>query len=333
MNMFPQITDWLDAYNRDISVLTSARKALLSHPLNRTLPKRIDAPLCRLLATAIIGHIEHLLESWQKEDPRGILRRYFETGKDNGAKVRDLLQTFQSHGIQVDPAVFEYYLAVKYLRNAVVHARWKDYEQDWVSQHGFPTDTQELTKPHWERMLWVNDNMTRYLIALFLPGWERTADRPPEMVADRPPVLFPRDFERVLWNNLEAIDQRLCLDLRSATEQGRISGSWGSKEEWWTLLWNESRTNHGLFSAQRQLVEPALFSWDEYRRLTFERINLTTSELQRVRDTLRDLRAALDSQYDRLTWLCTGPGFLDTKLACCVMLPVPSWNERKPHAV
>jgi len=296
VNIFPQITEWMDAYERDLSVLRSARNALLSHPLRRTVPELIDASLCRLLSIVVISNIEHLLESWKEGDPRGILRRYFDRGANNGEKVQNLSEAFRTAGIDIDLSVFDDYLAIKYLRNAVVHARWKDHEKDWVSQRGFPDDTQKLTKEHWERIRWVNKNMTSYLMAVFLPGWEKTAKRPPEVVSDRPPVLSQEDIVRIFWNNLEAIGSSLFLEFKSATTQGK------SKEEWWDALWNESRTNPDLFAAQRQLVEPALFSWDEYCRFTFERKNLTMSELERARDTLRELRAALDSRLGYLTW-------------------------------
>lgn len=241
----------MDAYEGDISVLKSARNALLSHPLRRTVPELIDTSLCRSLAVVMIGNIEHLLESWKEGDPRGILQRYFDSGTNNSAKVTNLFEAFETARIDIDRAVFDDYLAIKYLRNAVVHARWKEREKDWMSQRGFPLDMQELTKEHWERMLRVNEKMTSYLMAVFLPGWEKTAKRPPELVPDRPPVLSPEDMVRIFWNNLEAIDHRLYLEFGSATTQGRIRGAWESKEEWWNALWNESRTNPDLFAAQR----------------------------------------------------------------------------------
>src|SRR5581483_11769230 len=250
----------------------------------------------------MIANIEHLLESWKEEDPRGILRQYFDGGATNGAKVASLLEAFRNARIGVDRAVFDDYLAIKYLRNAIVHARWKDSEKDWVSQHGFPLDMQKLTKEHWERMLWVHENMSLYLMAVFLPGLEKAAKEPAELVSDRPPVLLREDIVRIFWSNLEAIDHSLYLAFKNATEQGRIRGAWESKEEWWNALWNESRANPDLFAPQRQLVEPALFSWDEYCRFTFDRENVTISELERTRDTLRELRTAVDSRLGYLRW-------------------------------
>jgi len=302
MEMFPQITEWMDAYERDISVLGSARNALLSHPLRRTVPELIDASLCRSLAVIMIANIDHLLESWKEGDPRGILRQYFNSGAKNDAKVTSLLEAFRNAGMDVDRAVFDDYLAIKYLRNAIVHARWKDYEKDWVSERGFPLDMQKLTKEHWERMLRVHESMSVYLMAVFLPGWEKAAKKPLELVPDRPPVLLRKDIVRIFWSNLEAIDHSLYLEFKNATDQGRIRGAWESKEEWWNALWNESRANPDLFAPQRQLVEAALFSWDEYCRFTFDRENLTISELERTRDTLRELRAAVNSPLGYLAW-------------------------------
>lgn len=303
MTIFPEITEWMDAYERDISVLISARQALLSHPLRRTTPEQCNTSLCRFLAVTMIGAIEHLLESWKESDRRGILQRYFDSGASNGEKVKNLFEAFRAASIDLDRDVFDDYLAIKYLRNAIVHARWKDYEKDWVRQRGFPLDVQELTKAHWEQMLRVNDNITWYLRAVFMRGAEKLAKTlPSEQLPDEPPVLSSDDIARVLWNNLEAVNWRLLQAFENATTSERLGGSWTNKEEWWTTCWEEGRKNPDLFAAQRQLVEPALFSWDEYYRLNFERANLTVSDVERARATLLELHPALDPRFGHLFW-------------------------------
>lgn len=99
MNIFPEFTEWMDAHERDISVLKSARKALLSRPLTRSLPELCTPSLCRLLAVTMIGSIEHLLESWKESDPRGILRQYFDSRVSNGGKVNNLFEAFSAAAI------------------------------------------------------------------------------------------------------------------------------------------------------------------------------------------------------------------------------------------
>jgi len=303
MKIFPEVTKWMNGYDRDISVLQSARKALLSHPLRRTTPELCNASLCRLLAVTMIGAIEHVLETWKESDPRGILGQYFASGSNNGEKVTNLFEAFTEAGIQLDRAVFDDYLAIKYFRNAVVHARWKDYEKDWVRQRGFPLEMQEVTTSHWTRMLSVNKIMTRYLWAVFMPAFARTAETPsPEQLSDERPVLSRDDLARVIWNNLEAVNWRLFKAFETAAASCSLAGSWTNKEEWWMTLWQESRNKPDLFAAQRQLVEPALFSWDEYYRLTFERANLPTSDLERAGAVLRELHTALDPRFGHLLW-------------------------------
>lgn len=81
----------------------------------------LDASACRLLAVFIIDGIEMMLHQWRARDHQQILDVYFKGRHPNGERVRALCDAFQHAGITVDPQVFLDYLAIRYLRNTIVH--------------------------------------------------------------------------------------------------------------------------------------------------------------------------------------------------------------------
>jgi hypothetical protein len=238
----------------------------------------------------MVASIEHILKTWKDSDQRGVLTVYFADGVSNGERVANLFAAFERAGIVVERDVFDDYLAIKYLRNVIVHAdEFKDYQKEWLKQRGFPVDPRRLGSDHWRRMRWVNENMMWYLFQIFLPGSDKKVEPLPagHSPEDFPPVLSKHDIARVFWRNLEWISERLSRAFEAATASGAVPASWTKKEEWWAALWRQSRANPVLFGKEREHADVALFSWSEYFRLTFE--GMTISGLDRSIRVLRQL--------------------------------------------
>jgi hypothetical protein len=145
------VSEFIDTYSDDVIFLHHSRSALLTHPLDGwyAFAQLVDSSACRMLAVFIIGSLEAMLKAWRDRDRVDVLDRYFAPkGVKNGERVSSLYEAFVSVGIQVDRAVFDDYLAIKYLRNTIVHGRWKKDEKEWLESRGFPTDTRKLTKEH-----------------------------------------------------------------------------------------------------------------------------------------------------------------------------------------
>lgn len=130
--------EFVDTYSDDVIYLLEGRTALLTHPLRAELPELLNASTCRLLAVFMIGNIELMLSDWRAKDHNDILNVYFEGRRENRERVAALCSAFQSAGITVDPEVFNDYLAIRYLRNAIVHAKRKDHEKDCLSSAASP---------------------------------------------------------------------------------------------------------------------------------------------------------------------------------------------------
>jgi hypothetical protein len=208
-----EIGEFVDTYSDDVIYLHEARTALLTHPLMPVLKEPADASACRLLAVFMIGNIEVMLETWRDHDAIGILAAYFDEKRPNGEKVSALFEAFHEAGIEVNRDVFDDYLAIKYLRNTIIHGRWKEHEREWVENRGFPGDTRKLTDKHLEKIADVNQNMIFYV---FLTGHTKhklaSSYTPKPITAPRDDltgIITRKDIDRIIWKNLERIDAYL----------------------------------------------------------------------------------------------------------------------------
>jgi len=93
------------------------------------------------------------------------LDAWFGSKARNGERVRNLFRAFRVAGIGVDKDIFKDFLAIKYLRNTIVHAKWKPYEVAWIKRRGFPDNTSRLTREHLRRMMEVYQTMLVYTTA------------------------------------------------------------------------------------------------------------------------------------------------------------------------
>lgn len=230
-----QISEFIDAYSDDLIYLKEGRQALLTHPLRREIKELCDASYCRMLAIMMIGSIETMFVEWKKQDKIGILDTWFAekdgAGKKitNGRRVQVLYDAFRQAGIEVDKEVFDDFLAIKYLRNTIVHGKWKDHEKTWLENRGFPTDTRNLRESHWHKMQSVNDNMMFYIALTSIATkpeaiHQRLAGtvRLPEVLrTEVMGIVTEQDLPSVFWLNLERISDRIYGAVEQAvlTEQ------------------------------------------------------------------------------------------------------------------
>lgn len=163
--MLDKYSEFIGTYDDDILFLELARKALLNHPSKRAIPEWCDASTARLYAVTMVGSLEHWLAYLQENGSLGVLDVWFNPKTQNGARVRNLFKAFRVAGIGVNKDIFKDFLAIKYLRNTIVHAKWKPYEASWVKRRGFPDNASRLTRKHLRRMMEVYRTMLCYTIA------------------------------------------------------------------------------------------------------------------------------------------------------------------------
>ena len=280
------ISEFIDTYSDDLIYIHEGRAALLTHPLrgDYALREYLDASFCRMLAVFMIGSIEAMLESWRDRDRVRVLEKYFMESVSNGERVSSLYEAFCEAGIEVDRRVFDDYLAIKYLRNTIVHGRWKEHEKEWLDKCGFPTDTRKLTKEHLDRIEHVNQNMMFYI---FLTSQAvPTAAKPDKLVkleetatrgVDETGILRLHDIDRITWKNLERIDAYIYADIEKTvcTEQYDWTaghspddlqrlGPAESKRLFYLAARRAGEENYELLARHRTLAKEALEFWREY---------------------------------------------------------------------
>lgn len=282
--------EFVDTYSDDVLYLLEARSALLTHPLRNESKELLDASICRLFAVFMIGSIEMMLKHWIEKDHHEVLKIYFadrdKAGKqiNNGQRVAALCDAFTKAAIPVDPNVFDDYLAIKYLRNTIIHINWKEHERQWLVSRGFPADTRKLTKEHLDRMTHVNENIIFYiaLTTVAEPG----ARKPDKQVrldenatkrSDETGILRIHDLDRIIWNNLERIYELIYKDVETAaiTEPDNWAAGWSKSEIesmthparkrlFYLAARRAGERNHNLLSRHRELAKEALAFWQEY---------------------------------------------------------------------
>jgi hypothetical protein len=282
-----EIREFIDAYSVDLIYLLEARRALLTHPLRGeyAFEDLLNASFCRLFIVTVVQAIEFMLNAWQERDHIGILNKYFSNQASNGDRVNALYSAFQQAGINVDREVFEDYLAIKYLRNTIVHGRWKNHEKEWLDLRGFPTDVRKFTKEHLDRVHHVYQNMMFYIFLTTVPS--RQAPKPnclvrlkEEMtrIRDEHGILRLSDINRIFWQNLERIDWLIYQDIEKVVVSNEYNWTRElSKEQIETLVrtgkhkrllflaaWRAGRNNHPLLARHRPLANDALVFWRKY---------------------------------------------------------------------
>ncbi len=246
----------LDAYDDLVDYLSSGREALVTHPMKTVAKEHCDAAFCQMLIMMVVTCIDEVVLKGllgKKGRRARVLAPYFveQTSRgrvSNQQRVQGLCEAFHREGFVVDDEVFSDYLAIKYLRNMLVHAREPlEHEMTFILQRGFPANPRALSHDHWRRVMSVLENVTSYAFAL---GIVSSPTRLPK-VSGEPAredlgIIRRQDLPRVFRSNLERIDSAL----REA--EGAGSEDTAQKE-----------------AALRELAHEALYSWRQYWDLTF----------------------------------------------------------------
>jgi hypothetical protein len=282
-----EINEFIDTYSDDLITIHKARTAAYTHPLRGDYAfaeSLLDASFCRILVVFVVGGIEAMLESWRHHDRFKVLENYFAQNVNNGERVTSLYQAFSDAGILVDRQVFDDYLAIKCLRNTIIHGRWKDYEKQWLEVRGFPTDTRKLKKEHLDKIEYVNQNMMLYIALTGIA--EPDAPKPAKLVRldeaitrrqDETGILRIRDIDRIIWKNLERIDAHVYKDIERAAISQQYAWTAGLSETEIERLDHEDRKrrfylaarrageeNYEAVARHRGLALEALEFWREY---------------------------------------------------------------------
>jgi hypothetical protein len=164
--------EFIHAYSDDVIILDEAKRAL--ETIDTQKPRKAlagwadklrTASFCRIRIVIMVASIEHFLKLFRREGKREFLQTYFMRGRrvSNRQRVEALRNAFQQR-LAVDLNIFADYLAIKYLRNTIVHGEWNEYEQAYVQERGFPINTLQFTEEHWKRIRDVEQKLMIYVV-------------------------------------------------------------------------------------------------------------------------------------------------------------------------
>ena len=317
--------EFVDTYSDDIIYLQEARKALLTHPLRNEIPVLCNASLCRIYAIMMIGNIESMLERWRDRNKPSILDAYFAKDVTNADRVNSLRDAFKTSVINVQPDVFDDYLAIKYIRNAIVHASWetpkgkvKQNQIDWILERGFPCDTRKLTSEHWQRFEWVNENMIFYIGLAGIHGIRPQPNRkdvevPPDQLLalndhERPlrplpdlrGIIGKNDWPRLFWSNLERISSAISAHIAEAAASPEYSWTNGltetqiksmsnyeTKKRFYQSAQIAAKQGFGSLQDSEEYADNAVWCWDKLVSLVPEFSDLSVDALDSAANTFR----------------------------------------------
>ncbi|OHU94753.1 hypothetical protein BIW53_12005 [Pseudoalteromonas byunsanensis] len=312
-----KIDEFTDTYSDDLIHLQEARTALLTHPLRNENSDLCNASFCRIYSIMMIGSIEAMLERWCERDNFNILNEYFAPGIPNENRIKNLREVFVEKGINVQAKVFEDYLAIKYIRNAIVHASWKTAkgklkqdQLDWINERGFPTDTRKLTSKDLERFEWVNENMMFYIALTGLDGVRARPDLvdiaiSPSQLHDTNGIINQSDWPKMYWSNIERISSEINKMIESAANRPGLGWACDFTEVQLEKMPNDKLEKQFYLSAlsakkdnfdglvdKNNLADNALMCWEQFVSQTpvFETFNEKTVKL-----ALKTLRVMLQN--------------------------------------
>ena len=289
--------EFIDTYSDDLLYLIDSRKCLLTSPFRIESKDLCNASFCRLFAVFMVGSIEAMLEFWKSKDNFGVLSKYFDNNVSNEERIQNLYEAFRKAGVAVDREVFEDYLAIKYLRNIVVHARWKPYEKEQLEKRGFPTNTRRLSEEHWYKMLEVSQNMMIYIALTGIPQLTNRIKTDKLKVTIekgelKPIIIRRKDFPEFIRRNLgmiaseiydsiekTATSEKYSWDKSLSSEEVNELSNENAKKLFYTAAKKASLEGDEEISKHRQIMNDALYFWYLYKQETFTKCGIQNEEL------------------------------------------------------
>lgn len=194
--------EFIDTYSDDLLYLMDFRDSHLTHPGKLVIESLFQASMSRIFCVFMVGSIEAMLENWKTKDDKNILAPYF-IQSSNEERINALTNNFKTNGISVDDKILKQYLAIKYVRNTIIHSGWNDNQKDFIKQQGFPTDTRNLTDEHLQIMYTVNIEMMKYIASTQNKDFIKLGDY--TKLPDIKKYFSKKQLAGFLWNNLEKI--------------------------------------------------------------------------------------------------------------------------------
>lgn len=262
--------EFIETYSDDILYLYDMREAMLTHPFKETTHHLFSASFSRIYCVFIIGNIESMIKQWSKYIDNNILSGFFDKNKSNFSKINNLYEAFIKNGINADKEILNDYLAIKYLRNTIIHSDWKENHKSFILERGFPLDSRDLNDTHLQKMKNVNENMMFYIAMLsFFDSKSKSFSNNDSIIRtnvalpEADGIIRKEQLPQLIWNNLKRIIDRFDILFEDI----------------------QNPTNDELL----YLAEESLFFWEEYKRYRTIGESISKKSIISSLDILKDL--------------------------------------------
>jgi len=198
-------------YRDDLLYLMDMRDSHLTHPKKMVIQGLFQPSFARLFCVFMIGEIEATFKNWAEKNEEKILAPFF-ANTSNAKKNEALSLNFSNHGIEVDREILDKYLAIKYVRNSIIHSNPEDDKESFIKSQGFPVNAEELSDEHLIIMYEVNKEMIRYITSVEKSDFHeklylKYLDQ--KEIPQTQKYYTKSDFMGFLWWNIEQMDYYL----------------------------------------------------------------------------------------------------------------------------
>lgn len=152
--------EFLDCYSDDIIQLKEARKVMLALQKHEFSTQLCNATFCRIYIILLVGQVEMVLKHWRTRDGIPFEDLFDHNGKiTNQQRVDRMVSVFRIHLMPTDPAILFDFLALRYIRNALIHSEWNEQQQAFVEERGFPIDARSFRNQDWIRIAEIDSHL------------------------------------------------------------------------------------------------------------------------------------------------------------------------------
>jgi len=277
-----------EGYSDDLIYFGQIRKAYLTHPIIRGSVDKIwfDSYCCRNLATTIVGNIESMIEQWYlitEEEKLKILFRNLKGGtKDiilNNTQIIE--QLFRDNNIVIESRVVKKYIALKNLRNAVVHSDMSDNKIDVLNHDNIPTDVMDLSETNLLDFYKINEKMMIYINKLALRGFIINSDVL-NYLSSLGTLRKTINYFKVYYDNEEYFDVNQIYEDEEAEEELSDYKYYFNKIELGNMYWNNIeeigyelvKCNNSNYLKFFELFDIAFHCWDNLKRIKYPKCDL-----------------------------------------------------------
>jgi hypothetical protein len=265
--------EFIDTYSDDLLYLMDFRDSHLTHPGKVVIDFLFQASISRIFCVFMVGNIEAMLENWKEKDTNNILAPYFNKSS-NEDRIKALTNNFKTNNINVDNNVLKQYLAIKYVRNTIIHSGWNENQKSFIEQQGFPIDTRNLKDEHLQLMYSVNIEMMKYIASTQINGLVELGS-----YAKLPNIkkyFTKKQLAGFLWNNLEKIHS-LIYESKEITQEikDEVIFDWNLYKEIALVDFIDFKKIDSSSKILRNLIDNKKYSAVPIGILNFENINLS----------------------------------------------------------